>query len=427
MACWNSVIPYLCPDLPARQRDALAYGIKAPIVYTSILIRDWTSFQKLGVSNISAPGGYHSSVGLAEAVTIGEYKASTTPQEPMVLHLGRTPCAPGKPRKDQHRLGREDLLRTTFETFERNIRDQLGRTLAGGGFDPGATSRRSPSTGGRTAIPYNYNTLYDPVPWALSTPEDRAHVVGRAPFGRIAIANADAAGSSHTDAAIDMAHRAVNEILASRSSDTPRACRSRRNEKSAGASAVPVPVPCGAVPVCWRWSVPVCPSLDFRHRSRCRRIDREVPSSSPSAARPRGARRTSGCSRARGLTPRRVSPASRRSRKRGCRVNPSARGRISSSASPISSTRRRPRRSACAGKIMPPSRMNTTGALTAGRKVAVKGLLIKARRRASTSRRWSISGDCLREGDCPAPVYSGSSQCKVQRSRCNFELETGNW
>jgi spermidine dehydrogenase len=219
MACWNSVIPYLCLELPARQREALAYGIKAPIVYTSILIRDWTSFQKLGVSNISAPGGYHSSVGLAEAVTIGQYKAAITPQEPMVLHLVRTPCAPGKPRKDQHRLGREDLLRTTFETFERNIRDQLGRTLAGGGFDPGRDIEAITVNRWPHGYTYNYNTLYDPVPWALSTPEDRAHVVGRAPFGRIAIANADAAGSSHTDAAIDMAHRAVNEILASRSSE----------------------------------------------------------------------------------------------------------------------------------------------------------------------------------------------------------------
>ena len=219
LACWNSVIPYLCPDLPSRQREALAYGIKAPIVYTSILIRDWTSFKKLGVNNISAPGGYHSSVSLAEAVTIGAYKASIAPEEPMALHLVRTPCAPGKPRKDQHRLGREDLLRTTFETFERNIRDQLGRTLAGGGFDPARDIEAITVNRWPHGYTYNYNTLYDPVPWALSTPDDRAHVVGRATFGRIAIANADAAGSSHTDAAIDMAYRAVNEILASRSSE----------------------------------------------------------------------------------------------------------------------------------------------------------------------------------------------------------------
>ena len=52
--------------------------------------------------------------------------------------------------------------------------------------------------------------------WALSTPDDRAFVVGRKPFGRIVIANADAAGSSHTDAAIDMAWRAVGEVVESR-------------------------------------------------------------------------------------------------------------------------------------------------------------------------------------------------------------------
>jgi spermidine dehydrogenase len=106
LGCWNFMIPYLCPDMPAKQREALAYGIKAPIVYTSVLIRDWMAFQKLGVANINAPGGYHSSVQLSEPVTIGDYKTPVTPAEPMVLHLVRTPCAPGKPRKEQHRLGR---------------------------------------------------------------------------------------------------------------------------------------------------------------------------------------------------------------------------------------------------------------------------------------------------------------------------------
>jgi spermidine dehydrogenase len=219
LGCWNFMIPYLCPDMPAKQREALAYGIKAPIVYTSVLTRDWTSFQKLGVANINAPGGYHSSVQLSEAVTIGDYKTPVTPEEPMVLHLVRTPCAPGKPRKEQHRLGREDLLRTTFEQFERQIRDQLGRSLVDGGFDPGRDIEAITVNRWPHGYTYNYNTLYDPVEWALATPEDRACVVGRKQFGRISIANADAAGSSHTDAAIDMAYRAVNEVIASRSSE----------------------------------------------------------------------------------------------------------------------------------------------------------------------------------------------------------------
>jgi spermidine dehydrogenase len=63
------------------------------------------------------------------------------------------------------------------------------------------------------------NTLFDPVEWCRSSPDDRACVVGRKPFGRISIANADAAGSSHTDAAIDMAYRAVGDVIESRAHD----------------------------------------------------------------------------------------------------------------------------------------------------------------------------------------------------------------
>jgi spermidine dehydrogenase len=216
LACWNSIIPYLCPELPEQQREALAYGIKAPIVYTSVLIRNWTAFAKLGVANISAPGGYHSSVQLPEPVSIGEYHCSRTPEEPAVLHLVRTPCAPGRPRKEQHRLGRAELLGTTFEQFEREIRSQLGRTLAGGGFDPARDIEAITVNRWPHGYTYNYNTLFDPVEWCLSSPDDRACIAGRKQFGRISIANADAAGSSHTDAAIDMAWRAVGEVIDSR-------------------------------------------------------------------------------------------------------------------------------------------------------------------------------------------------------------------
>ena len=32
MACWNMFIPYLVPELPAKQKEALAYGVKGPLV-----------------------------------------------------------------------------------------------------------------------------------------------------------------------------------------------------------------------------------------------------------------------------------------------------------------------------------------------------------------------------------------------------------
>src|SRR5262249_55170850 len=62
MACYNAMVPYLCPELPQKQKDALAYCVKAPFLYTRVALRNWKSFAKLGIHQIMAPGGYHSYV-----------------------------------------------------------------------------------------------------------------------------------------------------------------------------------------------------------------------------------------------------------------------------------------------------------------------------------------------------------------------------
>ena len=213
MACWNTVIPYLVPELPDRQKEALAFGVKGPLVYTSVAIRNWTAFQNLGVSRISTPSMYHTRVGLDEAVSLGDLRHAESPEEPIVLSLGRYPAAPGKPRKEQHRIGRQDLLSTTFETFERKLRDQLGRVLGGGGFDPGRDIVAIAVNRWPHGYAYTYNSLYDPMEWVFTSTNERPCVIGRQPFGQITIANSDAAASPHTDAAILEAHRAVQEVL----------------------------------------------------------------------------------------------------------------------------------------------------------------------------------------------------------------------
>ena len=126
LACWHSVIPGICPELPAPQKAALDFAIKVPLVYTNVFIRSWTAFQKLGVQRISTPGLWHASVGLDFPVSVGGYKHQTNPAEPIVLHLSKAVCKPGLPIRDQHRAGRQELLTTTFGTIERSIRDQLG-------------------------------------------------------------------------------------------------------------------------------------------------------------------------------------------------------------------------------------------------------------------------------------------------------------
>ena len=213
MACWNMFIPSVVPDLPVVQKDALAFGVKGPLVYTSVAVKSWKAFEKLGVTGVSAPTMYHTGVDLPEAVSLGDLHHPQTPDEPIVLHMTRFPMSPGKPRKEQHRIGRADLLATTFETFERSIRDQLARSLGQGGFDPARDVVAIAVNRWPHGYAYTYNPLYDPVEWVYTSTNDRPCVKARQPFGLITIANSDAAASPHTDAAMLEAHRAVQEVL----------------------------------------------------------------------------------------------------------------------------------------------------------------------------------------------------------------------
>jgi spermidine dehydrogenase len=211
LACWNMAIPYLCPDLPQKQRDALHYLVKVPLVYTSVGLNNWNAFKKLGVHSIQSPGAYWNSTTLNWPVDIGDYKSPRLPDEPILLHMSRTPCKPGLPAREQHKAGRMELLVTSFETFERYIRDQLARMLSAGGFDPARdieaiTVNRWPHGYG-----YEYNPLFDPQ-WA---PGEAPHEIGRKPYGRISIANSDSGATAYTDVAIDQAFRAVEELHAS--------------------------------------------------------------------------------------------------------------------------------------------------------------------------------------------------------------------
>ena len=209
LACYNMMIPYLCPELPPAQKDALHKLVKAPLVYTSVALRNRHAFDELKLHRVYAPGSYHNYLHLNPHVNVGAYRSPSAADDPVLLHMVRTPCQAGLSEHDQNRAGRAELLTTTFDTFERNIRDQLGRTLHDGGFD--AARDITAITVNRWPHGYapEYNPLFDP-----DVPENaRPHVLGRVPYGRITIANSDAGGGAYTDMAIDQGHRAVSELL----------------------------------------------------------------------------------------------------------------------------------------------------------------------------------------------------------------------
>jgi len=209
LACWHVVIPYIAQELPGPQKEALASAQKVPLLYNNVLIRNWTAFQKLGVNSVYCPSMYHAYITLDLPVSIGGYECAKKPDEPIVVHMMKAACKPGHSAREQHKLGRIQLYTTTFETYERNIREQLSRMLGQGGFDPvrdilEITVNRWPH-----GYAYEYNSLFDDF-W-LNGGETPCQVA-RKPFGRLTIANADADAYAYTDCAIDQGYRAVQEL-----------------------------------------------------------------------------------------------------------------------------------------------------------------------------------------------------------------------
>ena len=209
LACFHMVIPHIAADLPAAQRHALSQNVKAPLVYTNVLVRDWQPWIRLKVFDISAPMSFHSRVALDFPVSLGGYGHPRDPGEPMLLHLQHVPGAPnsGLDARAQFRIGAATLLGMTFSDFEQKIRDELDRMLGPGGFS--SARDIAAITVNRWPHGYGYvaNSLFDGDDYEEIT------ALARRPFGRVAIANSDAGGDAYAHIAIDQAARAVRELL----------------------------------------------------------------------------------------------------------------------------------------------------------------------------------------------------------------------
>jgi spermidine dehydrogenase len=213
LACNNSTIPYLCPELPESQREALALQVRTPILYTSVALRNWQAWKNMGIGAVAAPGSYHVVAMLDFPVSIGDYTFSKAADEPVIVHMERFPhrSNEGLTPREQYRLGRQELLSTSFDTIERNVRSQLAGMLGEGGFDPARDILGITVNRWAHGYAYFYNGLFDTV-YEDDNDERYPHMRARKRFGRIAIANSDAAASAMFEAAVEQGHRSVLDL-----------------------------------------------------------------------------------------------------------------------------------------------------------------------------------------------------------------------
>ncbi len=211
MACNNAAIPYICDELPEKQRKALAFQVKMPILYTNVALTNWHAWKKLGVGALVCPRSYHINAALDFPVSFGEYKFAAKPDDPVLVHMERFPHRSNQDLdpKDQFRLGRHELATTSFATIERNVRTQLTGMLSSGGFDPARDIAGITVNRWAHGYSYWYRSLFDE---EYDDPK-YPHMIARKRYGQIAIANADSGASAMMETAIEQGYRAVTELL----------------------------------------------------------------------------------------------------------------------------------------------------------------------------------------------------------------------
>ncbi len=212
LACYNGIIPYICPQLPDEQKQNLAYGVKSPLIVAHVLIRKASPFQKAGGEVYMCPDSYFALVTPAFGMDLGNYKTPTGPDDPLVVYMLTSPPVENdgtQTARDLYRLGRHQLLATSFEDYEKTIRDQLTGLFAATGFDADRDIEAITVNRWSHGYAYGYMDLYDPE-W----PEGEApHELGRMPLGRISLAGSDTHADAHLNGAVDAGWRAVQEQL----------------------------------------------------------------------------------------------------------------------------------------------------------------------------------------------------------------------
>ena len=210
LACYNGLIPHLCPEMSDQQKEGLSYGVKVPFVYANVLLKNGRAFAGLDTTFTQCPYDPFQWVSAAPTVTSGGYQPPQSPDRPMAAFMMASPTPAdikGMPARELFRLGRHKIYGTPFKDYEQQIRDQLQGMLGQYGFNhetdiTAITVNRIPH-----GYAYSYLALDDP-DWD----EGHApHEIGRAQFGRISIANSDSEAIPLMQAAFDAAWRAVQE------------------------------------------------------------------------------------------------------------------------------------------------------------------------------------------------------------------------
>jgi spermidine dehydrogenase len=216
MACFNAMIPYICPELPEEQKAALRLLVRQPHHMTTIALNNWRAHAKAHLNYVAFPTmpGLHEDFwgprGGYEVPCLGVDQRVTDPDEPLIITAWSNWAASGLPPRESFRAGRAQHVELTEADYLKDLETKMQRVLGPYGFDADNDIEGMIVNRFGHGMAGGMNGLFDPEP---PRPDQEQFVIGRKRFNLITIANSDASGVALTQAAIDQANRAVNEIV----------------------------------------------------------------------------------------------------------------------------------------------------------------------------------------------------------------------
>jgi spermidine dehydrogenase len=86
LACYNGIIPHLCPELPESQKEHLQYGVKIPLVMANVLLRSGAAINASGPAQHFCPGSFYAAGLRCRTGHRSDHRESLAPRLYLRLH-----------------------------------------------------------------------------------------------------------------------------------------------------------------------------------------------------------------------------------------------------------------------------------------------------------------------------------------------------
>ncbi len=210
MATGGWVTRHVVRDLSEEHRAAYARFVHAPFLVANVALTNWRFLYDLGITAAIWKKGdsdFGYTCNIRRPMHVGAYQPPFDPDQPIILSFYTPFYYPGLPTEQQVKLGRAELLGTSYAEYERRILNQMRKLFGSAGFD----AERDVAG----IILNRWGHAYSvPFPGFFGGADGEApRDVIRRPHGRIAFGHSELQGWQHWGPAADEGRRAVNQVL----------------------------------------------------------------------------------------------------------------------------------------------------------------------------------------------------------------------